>query len=95
MHTRPLIDSLARQQALPLSALFPCAPATRPTMAVRFLCGREVAINRAYYLPRWCSVADYAKLASDFGLEQARARHATLRRWGMRVLRVSPRATVC
>lgn len=26
-------------------------------------------INRAYYLPRWCSVANYVELASEFGLE--------------------------
>ena len=25
-------------------------------------------INRAYYLPRWCSAADYVHLAADFGL---------------------------
>ena len=26
-------------------------------------------INRAFYLPRWCSVADYVGLARDFGLK--------------------------
>jgi tocopherol O-methyltransferase len=25
-------------------------------------------INQAYYLPRWCSAADYKRLATDFGL---------------------------
>ena len=26
------------------------------------------SINRAYYLPRWCSGADYVRLAGEFGL---------------------------
>ena len=29
-------------------------------------------INRAFYLPRWCSVADYVGLARDFGLQGVR-----------------------
>ena len=29
-------------------------------------------INRAFYLPRWCSVADYVGLARDFGLKGVR-----------------------
>ena len=29
-------------------------------------------INRAFYLPRWCSVADYVGLARDFGLRGVR-----------------------
>ena len=29
-------------------------------------------INRAFYLPRWCSVADYVGLAGDFGLKGVR-----------------------
>jgi len=29
-------------------------------------------INRAYYLPRWCSGADYAKFATEFGLSELR-----------------------
>lgn len=27
-------------------------------------------INRAYYLPRWCSGADYERLAGEFGMEE-------------------------
>lgn len=27
-------------------------------------------INRAYYLPRWCSAADYRNLAAEFGLTE-------------------------
>eukprot|EP00966_Prymnesium_polylepis_P249282 5763163-Prymnesium_polylepis.2 len=30
------------------------------------------AINRAYFLPRWCSVADYVRLAGEFGLAGVR-----------------------
>jgi len=30
-------------------------------------------INRAYYLPRWCSAADYRRLAADFGLVDVRS----------------------
>lgn len=30
-------------------------------------------INRAYYLPRWCSVADYRSLAAEAGLVDVRA----------------------
>jgi len=30
------------------------------------------AINRAYFLPRWCSVADYVKLFSEFGLNEVK-----------------------
>merc|ERR1712087_260090 len=31
------------------------------------------AINRAYYLPRWCSVSEYMRLASEQGLAEIRS----------------------
>ena len=35
-------------------------------------------INRAYYLPRWCSTADYKKFAGEYGLTDLKTDDWTL-----------------